>query len=159
MPHPMRLLLFGGQDHLSPAAEVGLLIPRLAFGLGLALAHGFGKLPPSEGFIGGVEGMGFPLPTVFAWAAGLSEFAGALLVAVGLFTRPAALFAAGTMAVAFFVAHSGDPFSDREMSMLYGTFMLGFCLTGSGKLSMDGLIRKTTAAEPQASRPNETAAA
>jgi putative oxidoreductase len=62
-------------------------------------------------------------------------------MAIGLLTRPAALFGAVTMAVAFFVHHSGDPFGDRELAMLYGTVMLAFALLGSGKASLDHLLR------------------
>jgi putative oxidoreductase len=39
------------------------------------------------------------------WWAGLIEFVTGLLVAVGLFTRPAAFLASGTMAVAYFWMH------------------------------------------------------
>ncbi len=136
-----RHLLLGGPDNLPWTAEAGVLLPRVTFGLSLALAHGVGKLPPSGGFVDGVAALGFPLPSVFAWAAGLSEFAGGLLVALGFFTRPAALFAFTTMAVAFFLRHAGDPFSDRELALLYGTTMLAFCLMGAGRISGDRLLR------------------
>lgn len=50
------------------------------------------------------------------WYAGLIEFVTGLLVAVGLFTRPAAFIASGNMAVAYFWMHQpralwpvGDP--------------------------------------------------
>ena len=136
-----RDLLFAGPDQLAATTEIGLLIPRVAFGLSFALAHGLGKLPVSDQFIDGVAAMGLPMPTFFAWCAALSEFAGGLLVAIGLFTRPAALFATITMSVAFFIAHSGDPFSDREMALLYGTVMLGFCIMGAGRVSVDRILR------------------
>jgi len=134
-------LFIGGQSHLSWPAEFGLLALRLGAGLGLSLAHGINKLPPSDQFIEGVEAMGLPLPIVGAWAAALAEFLGGILVAIGLLTRPAAFFALATMCVAFFVVHGGDPFSDRELAMLYGLPMLAFCLAGSGRLSVDRLIR------------------
>ena len=93
-------LLFGSGDTSRPT-DLGLLVLRLGIGLTLALAHGLGKLPPSDGFIEGTAAMGFPLPVLFAWAAALSEFLGGLLLAVGLATRPAAVFVSVTMAVAW----------------------------------------------------------
>jgi putative oxidoreductase len=106
----------------------------------LALAHGYGKLPPSERFIDGTGNLGFPVPVVFAWAASLSEFFGALLVAIGLATRPAAFFAAAVMATAAFVAHSADPFDKREMALLFLAIMVTVMFTGPGRYSLDALI-------------------
>ena len=57
------------------------------------------------GIVAGVARLGFPQPLLFAWAATISELAGGLLVAVGLFARVAAVFAAITMAVAAFMRH------------------------------------------------------
>lgn len=108
----------------------------------MAFAHGIKKLPPSEGFINGVDAMGFPLPIVFAWVAALSEFFGASLVALGLATRPAALFVTCTMSVAAFIRHGADEFQKQEMSLLYGAVFLLFTILGAGRLSIDSLIRK-----------------
>lgn len=52
--------------------DLDLVIFRLFVGLSMALAHGSGKMPPSDKFLAGVEALGFPMPIVFAWAAGLS---------------------------------------------------------------------------------------
>jgi len=88
------------------ARDIGLLILRLA-GLYLAAGHGWGKLvglaSGQSRFVEGVANMGFPMPVLFAWAAGLAEFAGGLAMALGLFTRWAALLAGCTMFVAAFV--------------------------------------------------------
>ena len=90
------------------ARDIGLLILRLA-GLYLAAGHGWGKLvglaSGQSRFVEGVANMGFPMPVLFAWAAGLAEFAGGLAMALGLFTRWAALLAGCTMFVAAFVRH------------------------------------------------------
>ena len=139
-----RSLVFG-TGATSPATDLGLLLLRLGLGLMMAFGHGLGKLPPSAGFIEGTAAMGFPLPTVFAWAAALSEFVGGLLIAVGLATRPAALFVAGTMAVAAFVAHAGDPFGDREMALVYLTGALALVATGGGRYALDRLVDRPAA--------------
>jgi len=72
--------------------DIGNFLFRAFIGLSMALAHGLGKIPPPSQLVDGLAGMGFPLPVVFAWLAGGSEFFGGILIAVGLFTRPAALF-------------------------------------------------------------------
>lgn len=122
--------------------DLGLLLFRLFVGLAMAFAHGLGKLPPSDQFIGGVGSMGFPVPIVFAWAAALSEFLGGLFIAGGLLTRWAALFLGGTMAIAGFVAHAADPFMRKEMAFLYLSACVLLLFSGAGKYSLDRIIRK-----------------
>ena len=136
-----RRWLFGGSVRSSWLADVGLTALRVGAGLAMALAHGYGKMPPSDRFISGVESMGFPQPELFAWAAALSEFLGGLLLAVGLATRPAALFILGTMGVGFFISHGNDPFRDRELAFLYGLVMVAFLFSGAGRFSIDRLLR------------------
>ncbi len=134
--------LFGTADLNSPLANFGWLILRLFSGLAMSLAHGFGKFPPPERFIGVVENLGFPAPALFAWLAGFSEAIGGLLIALGLFTRPMALLLAITMAVAGFMQHAGDPFRDKEMALLYMAIFVAQLLVGGGRWSLDALISR-----------------
>lgn len=120
--------------------DLGLLILRVVAGLALALAHGINKLPPTDRFVAGVAEMGFPAPVLFAWAAGIAEFAGGLLLAIGLLTRPAALLIVVTMAVATFIRQAGDPFTEREAAVLHGTIALLFLIAGPGRLSVDAML-------------------
>jgi putative oxidoreductase len=136
-----RDLLFGPTTP-SRATDLGLLVLRVGVGLSLAFAHGLGKLPPSAGFIETTAEMGFPLPTLFAWAAALSEFAGGLLVVIGLATRPAAFFAGFTMATAFFIRHGGDAFGSREKPFLFLVVFVALVVMGAGRYSVDGWIRR-----------------
>jgi putative oxidoreductase len=138
----LKNLLFGGESISGVVANTGLAVLRIFTGLTLAFAHGLGKIPPSEGFIAGVVKLGFPMPSVFAWAAGLSELAGGLLLALGLATRPASFFVLTTMLVAGFVRHAADPFAIKEKAFLYAFIALLFVFTGAGKVSIDSLIRK-----------------
>ena len=120
----------------------GWLVLRVVAGLSLALAHGLGKLPPAKGFVDGVAGMGFPAPIVFAWAAGLAEFLGGLLLAAGFLTRVGAFFIAFTMGTAFFVFHAGDPFGDKERALLFLCIAIAFLISGAGRWSIDAFLSR-----------------
>jgi len=137
----MKKFLFGTSIN-APETDLGLLLSRLLFGLIMATMHGWGKMPVSDRFIKGVGGMGFPLPEFFAWAAGLSEFLGGILIAIGLATRPSAFFLLTTMLVAAFVRHGDDPFSSQEKSLLYAVAALLFLFSGAGRYSIDAYLNK-----------------
>ena len=136
----LRTALFGSGDTSRPT-DLGLLVLRLGVGLSLAFGHGLGKLPPSAGFIDGTAEMGFPLPALFAWAAALSEFLGGLLLALGLLTRPAALFVALTMATAFFLSHGGS-FGEGEKALLFLVAALALLAAGGGRYAIDRVFRR-----------------
>ena len=138
----LRKILFGGESGLSVAANAGLTLVRLFAGVSLALAHGLGKLPPSEGMVNTTANIGFPMPTVFAWAAGLSEFVGGILLALGLFTRFAGFFIVFTMTTALMGVHRADPFPKQELAFLYLFIALTFLIKGANDWSIDGFLRK-----------------
>jgi len=119
--------------------DVGLLGMRLFAGLSLAFAHGLGKVPPSERFIAGVGELGFPAPALFAWAAAGSELLGGLLLAAGLFTRPASAMILMTMLVAGVGRHAEDAFKDKEKAFLYAAIALACLGLGAGRLGLDYL--------------------
>jgi len=137
-----KLFLFSGETVSSNLANVVLLIARMGLGGMMAFAHGLGKLPPSDGFIAGVSALGLPLPVIFAWAAGLSEFVGSLAVSIGLTTRLSALMVSFTMLVAAFGRHFSDPFEKKEMALVYLCGFLLCAVVGSGRYSIDYLMRK-----------------
>ena len=76
--------------------------------------------------------------------AGIIEFAGGLLVAVGLFTPVAAFIACGEMAYAYFTvhAHMGRwPIVNRgELAVLYCFSFLLIAARGAGMLSLDRIL-------------------
>lgn len=126
----------------SKVGDIGVLVLRVFAGLTMAFAHGMGKFPIPDQLVQGVEAMGFPAPVFFAHAAALSEVAGGLLLALGLFTRPAAAFIAFTMAVAGLVVHSADPFQIKELAFLYLIIGIFFVLHGAGRFSLDHVLQK-----------------
>lgn len=134
-------LLFGAITIQSKLANVGLFLLRVFTGLTLAVAHGFGKIPPSEPFIAGVKTMGFPLPSIFAWLAGSSELFGGIFLAAGFLTRPTAFFIAITMGVAGLIAHADDPFGRKEKAFLYLFIVILYILLGGGRYAIDRIIK------------------
>ena len=137
----MKKLLFSGIEN-SLTTDLSLALFRLFAGLSLALGHGIKKVPPSAGFIEHTGDLGFPFPEFFAYSAGLTEFAGALLLAIGLFTRPAAFFVAITMFVAGFINHANDPFGTAEKAYLYFAIAVLYLVLGSGRFSADSWARR-----------------
>ena len=134
--------LTGGSGGAARSALLGLLLLRLFFGLALVLAHGLKKLPPSERFLAGVVEMGFPAPMLFAWLSTFAEFFCAMLLVIGLATRPAAVFVAINMAVAAFIRQAGDPFNEIELALAYLVVAIAFVFTGAGRYSVDELLRR-----------------
>jgi putative oxidoreductase len=117
--------------------DAGLALLRIFAGLALALAHGMGKIPPQDGFVGWIASWGFPAPGMFAWLAGLAEFAGGILLALGLLTRPVALVIVLHYVVAQVWGHAGDPFRERELALLFQFIALQFLVVGAGRYSAD----------------------
>lgn len=146
----MKHFFFDSRDLGYWRADLGLFVARAFAGIAMALGHGWGKLVhegsigPSQGFVQAIEGMGFPMPLVFAWAAGLSELVGGALMAIGLLTRPAALAVAGTMAVAAFKVHANDPLwgapPSKEFALLFLSIAVMVFLAGPGRISFDRVI-------------------
>ena len=122
-------------------SDIGILFLRVLMGAGIAY-HGYGKVfgGRMDGFTEGVASMGFPAPAFFAWAAALSEFLGGILIALGLFTRPAVLMVFATMTVAAFIRHGDDPFKKKELALAYWTFAGAMIGLGAGRFSLDHLI-------------------
>jgi putative oxidoreductase len=126
--------------------DIGLLVARVVFGMLLA-AHGSQKL---FGWLGGYgltgtggffEGLGFRPGRWFAAAAGLAEWTGGILLALGLFEPAAAAVVISVMIVAagsvhwkhgLFAASNGI-----ELPLLYAVAAGALALTGPGAYSID----------------------
>ncbi|HLF83370.1 MAG TPA: DoxX family protein [Blastocatellia bacterium] len=78
--------------------------------------------------------------------AGVIEFFGGILIAVGLFTGYAAFIASGQMAVAYFTRHYPGGFwpilNRGELAVLFCFVFLYIASRGSGILSIDALFGK-----------------
>lgn len=129
--------------------DVGLLLIRALPGV-VFTYHGAQKVfgafggPGIEGFAGWLASMNVPMPTVNAWAAGLTEFVGGIALILGLGVRIVGLPLTVTMLVAAFMVH-GKAFSAQNNGMEYPLTLAfiaaGLALTGAGRVSLDALIR------------------
>jgi putative oxidoreductase len=113
-------------------------LTRIAVGF-LFFCHGAQKL---FGLFGGRTQPLFSLMGL----AGVIEFAGGLLVMVGLFTGWAAFICSGQMAVAYFMSHSPRgllPISNGgELSALYAWVFLHIATRSAGPWSLDSLRKR-----------------
>ena len=92
-----------------------------------------------------------PTPEMFtqAWAGGMIELFGGLLLLLGLFTRPVAFLLSGTMAVAYFQFHAMKggfwPILNKgELAAVYCWIFLYLAAAGGGPWSLDALLWKKT---------------
>jgi putative oxidoreductase len=138
----IRRLLFHSESYSSMALNGSLLFLRLGLGLIMAFVHGLKKIPPQEQFIGLLAKLGFPMPELFAWLAGLSELLGGLFIAIGLATRFSSASLVITMGVAAFMAHAGDPWKSKELAIIFLISFVFIFLAGPGKYSVDSMIIK-----------------
>ena len=87
------------------------------------------------------------------WFAGALEFAGGLLMLLGLLSRPVAFVLAGEMAWAYFQAHAPRSFwptlNGGTSAALYCFIWLFFAVAGPGPWSLDALLSKRRHHVPQ----------
>lgn len=98
-----------------------------------------------------VEGLSNLPPLTLFWTAGVIEFAGGLLVLLGLFTRPAAFIMSGEMAIAYFMEHLPIDFfpirNEGDAAILFCFVFLYLAAAGPGSFSLDGLRRTQASAD------------
>ena len=86
--------------------------------------------------------LGMPFPMLMAYLAKGAEFFGGIFLALGLFTRFASIPLIITMAVAAFGAHHGQISGEGEHAFLFLLIFAAFFFIGSGKWSVDYLIKR-----------------
>jgi putative oxidoreductase len=105
----------------------------------LFLQHGLAKF------------FGFPMPlssslSPLLYLAGAIEIIGSLLLALGLFTRPAAFIMSGEMAVAYFMLRPAKSFfplvNGGELESLFCFVFFYFVFAGGGPWSLDHMRLK-----------------
>lgn len=117
--------------------DLGLLVLRVGISV-LLLTHGFPKLMKfvngNMALVGDPIGVGDFISSILVL---LGEVVAPVLVLIGLKSRWAAVVAAATMAVAAFIAHSGDPLAQKEKALLFLAGFLAIALMGAGRFSVD----------------------
>jgi putative oxidoreductase len=123
---------------LSRHAERIYAVFRFVFGI-LYACHGAQKL---FGAFGAQPMTSNPMML----AAGIIEFVGGLLIAVGFLTAWAAFIASGQMAAAYFMAHAKGGFwpivNKGELAVVYCFAFLYIAARGAGPYSVDGMMRR-----------------
>jgi putative oxidoreductase len=116
-----------------------LALTRIVFGL-MFMQHGAQKLFAVLGREEAAQAF------TQMWFAGVLEFFGGLLVAVGLFTRPVAFVLSGLMAWAYFQVHVGRAFfpiaNGGELAVLFCWFFLFLSFAGAPAWSVDAILRR-----------------
>jgi len=124
--------------------DAGILVLRVSFGLTMLLAHGLPKLQKltsGESEVKFYDFMGLGAEVSLTLAV-FAELICSGLLTIGWFTRLSLIPLIFTMAIAFFSVHGSDPFKQKEMAFLYLIAFIALFLTGAGKFSVDGLVRK-----------------
>ena len=126
---------------LDPYAECIHDTLRIVAGYAFML-HGLQKL------FGVLGGQSVEVASLLGIAA-LIEAVGGALIAIGLYTRPAAFIASGEMAVAYFMGHVARqgsllfPVANAgEPAVLYCFVFLFFAATAPGAWSLDAVLSK-----------------
>jgi len=137
-------------SHNTKNIDFALLITRISIAL-LMLTHG---LPKMSGFAESpvkfmdVLGLG---TTISLGLAVFAEVLCSVFILLGLGTRLAVIPLSITMIIAAFHVHIGDPFAKQEMSLHYLLVYVVLFIMGSGRYSLDSLLRKK---EPNLSNSN-----
>jgi putative oxidoreductase len=132
-------------EKLSANGPNVLSVLRIVSGL-LFMAHGTQKFLSFPGGEGAGSGWAFANPGAYA---GIIELVAGALIALGLFTRPAAFVASGTMAAAYFIGHAPQGFwpvnNMGDAAILYCFTFLYFVFAGPGPLSLDSKLGRLAA--------------
>lgn len=144
-PDIIRVLTEKGAKSMNAA----LLFLRIVMGLGIA-AHGSQKL---FGWFGGggikgtgafFENIGFSPGNAFAVLAGLSEFFGGLLFALGFLNPIGSALMVSVMLTAILTFHRGHGFfttnNGSELPLLYLSGAVAVAFTGPGRFSVDHVL-------------------
>jgi putative oxidoreductase len=128
--------------------STGLLFARITIGA-IFLWSGFGKLISLSEFTSGMLERSVPLAQLLGPIGAAVEFAAALALILGLWTRAAALALAAFTVIATMIAHRFWEFAPQEQRMQTIQFMKNLAIvggltalmvTGGGRFSFDRIL-------------------
>jgi putative oxidoreductase len=122
-----------------------LALLLLRWGLTLVFVfHGYPKLFGKTAlFVSAFKGLG--LPAFFVYVVGVIEVFGGLMLALGLYTRPAALLLMLDMGAALWKYNFNEGIyavREYELPLVLGLAALAVATTGAGAFSVDNLIQR-----------------
>lgn len=132
------------------AVDFALLVIRLFIGP-CFVVHALGKLGVVgsgnlDGFAAWLADLGVPFAGLQARMAMVSELAGGILLALGLFTRPACVVLIFTMLVAGIVGHRGAGYlitnepPGAEYTINLAAICAAILIAGPGSASLDAML-------------------
>jgi putative oxidoreductase len=137
------------------------VVLRVVVGIGFVV-HGYAKLARGvSGFEKLLDHLQIPFPHLFAWVATLTEFAGGILLIAGFLVVYVSIPLIVTMLTALFSVHIRYSFSSintvgltsdgpqfgppgYEINLLYIAALVALILMGSGKFSLDSMLKKSS---------------
>jgi putative oxidoreductase len=131
-------------EFLPQSTDVGLLVLRLWLGVSLLVLHGWTKLANFAQMSGKfADPLGIGTSTSLSLAV-FGEVVASLFLALGLFTRFAALSSAAVMSVAFFLVHQGVLKGPKggELAFIYLAGYVALLIAGGGRFSLDAKLGK-----------------
>jgi putative oxidoreductase len=122
--------------------DLGLLLLRVTAGGTLLLFHGLSKL---TNFAERKETFSDPLGVGSTFSLSLvvfAEFFCSALIILGAYTRLALIPLIINMSVIMFIVHGDDPLKERELPLFFLSSFITLFLTGPGKMSVDGMMKR-----------------
>ena len=123
------------------AQSIILVIARIVFGF-MFMSHGITKWiifkDMTETFPDPI-GLG---PTLSFWLVILAEILCSFGFILGALFRLSLIPMIFTMCIALFVIHAGDPLATKELSLMYLTIFVLLYITGPGRYSIDGILKR-----------------
>lgn len=129
---------------------------RVTLGVLMMAFHGAPKV--LNGRLGSmaedIAAKGWPMPEIQAFMAGYLEFAGGILLILGLLTRPVAFGVAVLFFIISFLYLGDDPFVAKEKAFLFMVMAIYVFFVGPGSWSVDHFLFKKNAV-PSPDAPSE----
>ncbi len=124
-------------------SDLSLLVFRILLSLSMINTHGIKKLLDFEGTIQHIPdpmGIGGEISTIIAIVANIVA---PVFIILGLGTRLATLPILSVTLMGFFIVHGNDPWSVRDVPLMYSLAYLLILFMGAGKYSLDSKFFKT----------------
>lgn len=123
--------------------EPSIALLRIVAGAAL-ITHGWGKIQDPTAMSGFLESMGFWPGAFWSFMVAIAESIGGLLIAIGLFTRPAALMNLISMTVIiwFHWIFKEEGYGGAEKAILWWVMLFYFVVHGGQHYAVDKVMKR-----------------